>query len=34
MLMKPFNHLNQAITKIYLGISQDDIDNVCLLVEL
>ena len=34
VLMELFNHSNQAITKLYLGISQDDIDDVYRLVEL
>lgn len=34
VLMELYNHSNQAITKIYLGISQDDIDSVYRLVEL
>lgn len=34
VLMELYNHSNQAITKIYLGISQDDIDEVYRLIEL
>ncbi|MBO0525219.1 site-specific integrase [Clostridium botulinum] len=34
ILMELFNHSNQAITKLYLGISQGDIDEVYRLVEL
>lgn len=34
VLMELFNHSTQAITKLYLGISQDDIDDVYRLVEL
>lgn len=34
MLMELFNHSNQSITKIYLGINQDDIDDVYRLIEL
>lgn len=34
VLMELYNHSNQAITKLYLGISQDDIDEVYRLVEL
>lgn len=34
ILMELYNHSNQAITKLYLGISQDDIDEVYRLVEL
>lgn len=34
VLMELYNHSNQAITKLYLGISQDDIDDVYRLVEL
>ncbi|MCR3760018.1 site-specific integrase [Clostridium felsineum] len=34
ILMELFNHSNQSITKLYLGISQDDIDDVYRLVEL
>lgn len=34
VLMELYNHSNQAITKLYLGISQDDIDSVYRLVEL
>ncbi|WP_373845169.1 tyrosine-type recombinase/integrase [Clostridium sp.] len=34
MLMELYNHSNQAITKLYLGINQDDIDDVYRLVEL
>jgi len=31
---KMFNHSNQVITKRYLGINQDDIDQVYRTVEL
>jgi integrase len=34
VLMELYNHSNQATTKLYLGISQDDIDDVYRLVEL
>lgn len=34
VLMELYNHSNQSITKLYLGISQDDIDDVYRLVEL
>ncbi|AGK96640.1 site-specific integrase [Clostridium pasteurianum] len=34
VLMELFNHSTQSITKLYLGISQDDIDDVYRLVEL
>ena len=34
VLMELYNHSNQAITKLYLGISQDDLDDVYRLVEL
>ncbi|AVQ47643.1 tyrosine-type recombinase/integrase [Clostridium botulinum] len=34
ILMELYNHSNQAITKLYLGINQDDIDDVYRLVEL
>ena len=34
VLMELYNHSNQAVTKLYLGISQDDIDDVYRLVEL
>lgn len=34
VLMELYNHSNQAVTRLYLGISQDDIDNVYRLVEL
>ncbi|WP_416044956.1 tyrosine-type recombinase/integrase (plasmid) [Clostridium tyrobutyricum] len=34
MLMELYNHSNQSITKLYLGISQDDIDDVYRLIEL
>lgn len=34
MLMELYNHSNQSITKLYLGINQDDIDDVYCLVEL
>lgn len=34
MLMELYNHSNQSITKLYLGINQDDIDDVYRLVEL
>ena len=34
VLMELYNHSNQAITKLYLGINQDDIDNVYRLIEL
>ena len=34
VLMELFNHSSQAITKLYLGISQDDLDDVYRLVEL
>lgn len=34
VLMELYNHSNQAITKLYLGISQDDIDDVYRLIEL
>jgi integrase len=34
VLMELFNHSNQAVTKLYLGISQDDLDDVYRLVEL
>lgn len=34
VLMELYNHSNQAITKLYLGISQDDIDDVYRMVEL
>lgn len=34
VLMELYNHSNQAITKLYLGISQDDIDEVYRMVEL
>ena len=34
VLMELFNHSNQAVTKLYLRISQDDMDDVYRLVEL
>jgi integrase len=34
VLMELYNHSNQSITKLYLGINQDDIDNVYRLIEL
>ena len=34
VLMELYNHSNQSVTKLYLGISQDDIDDVYRLVEL
>ena len=34
VLMELYNHSNQAVTKLYLGITQDDIDDVYRLVEL
>jgi integrase len=34
ILMELYNHSNQSITKLYLGISQDDIDDVYRLIEL
>lgn len=34
VLMELYNHSNQSITKLYLGISQDDIDDVYRLIEL
>ncbi|OAA86345.1 tyrosine-type recombinase/integrase [Clostridium coskatii] len=34
VLMELYKHSNQSITKLYLGISQDDIDDVYRLVEL
>jgi site-specific recombinase XerD len=34
MLTELFNHSNQSITKLYLGISQNDIDDVYGLIEL
>ena len=34
VLTELYNHSNQAVTKCYLGISQDDIDDVYRLVEL
>lgn len=34
MLMELYNHSDQATTKIYLGICQDDIDEVYRLIEL
>ena len=34
ILMELYNHSNQSITKLYLGISQDDIDDVYRLAEL
>ena len=34
VLMELFNHSNQSVTKLYLGISQDDIDEVYRLIEL
>lgn len=34
MLMELYNHSNQAITKLYLGINQDNIDEVYRLIEL
>lgn len=34
ILMELYNHSNQAITKLYLGISQEDIDCIYRLVEL
>lgn len=34
VLMELYNHSNQSVTKLYLGISQDDLDDVYRLVEL
>ncbi|MCY6370247.1 tyrosine-type recombinase/integrase [Clostridium ganghwense] len=34
VIMGLYNHSNQSVTKIYLGILQDDIDSVYRLVEL
>ncbi|MCY6485887.1 tyrosine-type recombinase/integrase [Clostridium aestuarii] len=34
VLMELYNHSNQSVTKLYLGISQDDIDAVYKLIEL
>lgn len=34
VLMELYNHSNQALTKLYLGISQDDIDDVYRLIEI
>ncbi len=34
LLCELFNHSNQTVTKGYLGISQDDIDEVYRTVEL
>lgn len=34
VLMELYNHSNQSVTKLYLGISQDDIDDVYRMVEL
>lgn len=34
VLMELYNHSNQAVTKLYLGITQDDLDDVYRLVEL
>lgn len=34
VLMELYNHSNQSITKLYLGISQDDLDDVYRLIEL
>ncbi|MCY6355389.1 tyrosine-type recombinase/integrase [Clostridium sp. ZS2-4] len=34
VLMELYNHSNQSVTKLYLGISQDDIDEVYRLIEL
>ncbi|MCY6372798.1 tyrosine-type recombinase/integrase [Clostridium ganghwense] len=34
VLMELYNHSNQSVTKLYLGISQDDLDEVYRLVEL
>lgn len=34
VLMELYNHSNQAVTKLYLGITQDDLDEVYRLVEL
>lgn len=34
VLMELYNHSNQSVTKLYLGINQDDIDDVYRLIEL
>jgi len=34
VLMELYNHSSQAVTKLYLGINQDDLDDVYRLVEL